>query len=188
MPCFAMRTFHTLQCNNSKASLQRTAAHWQLTHTWNPCGCVTDPALMATGETSITEEAKLHIPDSWGATAPCLGGGSEQAQRCFSSQVLHRAARRELSCSLRAGPWAAASTLALPALTNKWQQRHPLQTVCRTPLTRAWVNAVPVRFNILPCPRGFQKLLSAVTSAQCARVTLSAVSVLCKLYHSELVQ
>lgn len=181
MPYFVMRIFHTWQCNNSKDSLQRSATHWQLTHTWNPGGCIIDSSLITTGKTFIIKESKLKIPDSWGATGLRQWGCSERAQRCFLSNYCTEQPGE--TCSLWEQGHVCPQPLALCALTNKWQQHQQLQTVCRTPITRAyWVNAFQVRFNILPCPQGFQKSPSVATSAQCAWVTLSAVSVLYKLY------
>lgn len=163
MSNFLMRIFHVWQRNNSKDSLQRTATHWQLTHTWNPGGCIIDSSLTTTGKTFIIKESKLKIPDSWDATGIFQWGCSEWAHYWFFSNYCTQQSGE--SCSLWEQGHVLPQPLALSAFTNKWQQHHWLQTGCRTPITRAWVNAFQVRFNILPCPQGFQKLPSAATSA-----------------------
>lgn len=164
MSHFLIRIFHTWQCNNSKDSLQRTATHsWQLTHTWNPGGCIIDSSLITTGKTFVIKESKLKIPDSWDAAGICQWGCSEGAHCCFFPNYCTQQPGE--SCSLWEQGRVPPQPLALSALTSEWQQHHWLQTGCRTPVTRAWVNAFQVRFNILPCPQGFQKLPCAAISA-----------------------
>lgn len=171
MPYFKMRIFHTLQCNNSKDNLKKNCSPLAADPHWNPGGCIIDSSLITPAKTFIIKESKLKIPDSWDATGLCQRGCIAAFFPITAQRSQQRAAHSEQGHEL-------PPPLALSALTNKWQQLHRLQTVCRTSTTRAWVKAFQVRFNILPCPQGFPKLPSSATSAQCARVTLSAVSVL----------